>query len=146
MQFCTGKIYKSRKIPISCPNKPSWCYSWLHPSRHSPPKTVGAKRAVACRKNLSLVGKKRRWWRPVLLTTEGTRCKVNATNQNDPICQCRTRYWEVRLQYFRDAIKVYRHRQPGDRYLIALLDVVEETFQFEVMVLTNPDVVESITF
>jgi hypothetical protein len=47
---------------------------------------------------------------------------------------------------FRDTIKVYRHRQPGDRYLIALLDVVEETFQFELLVLTDPNVVESITF
>jgi hypothetical protein len=58
------------------------------------------------------------------------------------ISQCRTKFKEERLQYFRDAVKVYRHRQPGDRYLIALLDVMDATYHFELIVLTDPDTVE----
>jgi hypothetical protein len=59
------------------------------------------------------------------------------------ICQCRTRYKEERLQYFRDAVKVYRHRQPGDRYLIALWDIGQQAFHFELIVLSDLDTVES---
>jgi hypothetical protein len=60
------------------------------------------------------------------------------------ICQSRTKYKEDRLQYFRDAVKAYRRSQPADRYLIALLDVVKEIFHFELIVLADPDTVESI--
>ena len=58
------------------------------------------------------------------------------------VCQCRKKFKEERLQYFRAAVKVYRHRLPGDRYLIALLDFMDASFHFELIVLTDPDTVE----
>jgi hypothetical protein len=61
------------------------------------------------------------------------------------VFQTRNFHKEERLQYFRDAVLIYRHRQPGDRYLIALLDTVDETFHFELIILTSIDTVESIT-
>lgn len=59
------------------------------------------------------------------------------------ICQCKSYYKKQRLQYFRDALTAYRHRQPGDRYLIALLDFSHEEFHFELLILTDLDSVFS---
>ncbi|MBN9382336.1 MAG: hypothetical protein J0H74_16325 [Chitinophagaceae bacterium] len=58
------------------------------------------------------------------------------------VCQCRTLRKEERLEYFRNAIKTYRHCQPGDRYLIALLDVMDATYHFELLVLKDIKTVE----
>lgn len=61
------------------------------------------------------------------------------------ICQCRTKYKQDRLEYFRKAVKAYRYRLAGDRYLIALLDLMDASFHFELIVLAEPDTVETLS-
>lgn len=60
------------------------------------------------------------------------------------ICTNRPKHHERNLGYFRKAVVAYRHRQPGDRYLIALYNPNTETFTFELIVLVTADEVQSV--
>jgi hypothetical protein len=50
------------------------------------------------------------------------------------VCQAKPGVAQSVRNYFQRAIESYRRNQPGDRYLVALLNTDSEEFDFEVMV------------
>lgn len=50
------------------------------------------------------------------------------------ICQSYSSKVETLLNYFEKAIQSYKLNKPGDKYMVAILDIKEEEFKFEVFI------------